>query len=81
MRPRYEDCGSLANVLCLCQIDASSGAPRQADCEFGECTDLAVHGDRAAVTHWLRSRAFGGIRTIGTTSGCRLPFSAILLRF
>src|SRR6266446_9232799 len=33
------------------------------------------------ITHWLRSRAFGGIRTIGTTSGCRLPFSAILLRF
>src|SRR5712671_4144504 len=33
------------------------------------------------ITHWSRSRAFGGIRTIGTTSGCRLPFSAILLRF
>src|SRR3954449_7328332 len=33
------------------------------------------------ITHWLRSRAFGGIRTIGTTSGCRLPFSAILFRF
>src|SRR5690349_14029409 len=33
------------------------------------------------ITHWLRSRAFGGTRTIGTTSGCRLPFSAILLRF
>src|SRR6202022_849300 len=33
------------------------------------------------ITHWLRSRAFGGIRTIGTASGCRLPFSAILLRF
>src|SRR6516225_3584281 len=26
------------------------------------------------ITHWSRSRAFGGIRTIGTTSGCRLPF-------
>src|SRR5271156_4449341 len=33
------------------------------------------------ITHWLRSRALGGIRTIGATSGCRLPFSAILLRF
>src|SRR3954463_5711590 len=29
------------------------------------------------ITHWSRSRAFGGIRTIGTTWGCELPFSAI----
>src|SRR6266852_1711229 len=33
------------------------------------------------MTHWSRSRAFGGIRTNGTTSGCRLPFSAIVFQF
>src|SRR5215471_15620950 len=49
LRRRYEDSGSLANVLCLYQIDASSGAPRQADREFGKFSRHAVDGDRAAV--------------------------------
>src|SRR6516225_7175559 len=65
------------------------GIPCRRDCGLGVLQVLRWGNTRpytpvssaCLITHWLRSRAFGGIRTIGATSGCRLPFSTILLRF
>src|SRR5205085_2539787 len=64
-----------------CRAAATAAWASSTVLRWGNTRPYTPLSSACLITHWLRSRAFGGIRTIGTTSGCRLPFSAILLRF